>query len=120
MTAVDENLNPLDKDLHVRNNFDQTTRKYLLSVLSDALIEEHRRYPTHMSEPLARLLVWCQRRPLAEQYAVKAEGDGRFRLIIFSGVRGHKPVYVSEENFATIQEARHGAFLLHIRDLTGK
>ena len=120
MTVADDRSNQMDKDLDVRNNFDQTTRKYLLSVLSDALIKEHRRSPPHMSEPLVRLLAWCQRRPLAEQYAVKEEGDGSFRLISFSGARGHKPVYASDENFATIREARHGAFLRHIRDLTGK
>lgn len=120
MIAADDNSNPVDRDLQVRDSFDQTTRKYLLSVLSDALIEEHRRSPPHKSEPLARLLAWCQRRPLVEQYAVKAEGDGSFRLVIFTGVRGHKPVYVSEENFASIGEARHGAFLRHIKDLAGK
>lgn len=120
MTPADDTSNPVDRDLQVRNNFDQTTRTYLLSVLSDALIEEHRRSPPHMSEPLVRLLAWCQRRPLVEQYAVKAESDGSFRLVTFSGVRGHKPVYVGEENFTSISEARHGAFLRHIKDLTGK
>lgn len=120
MIAVDDNSKWKDKDLQVRSHFDQTTRKYLLSVLSDALIEEHRRYPPHMSEPLVRLLAWCQRRPFAEQYSVKQEGDGSFRLISFSGVRGRKPVYAGEESFATIREARHGAFLRHIKDLTGK
>ena len=120
MIAADDSSYQTDKDLDVRNNFDQTTRKYLLSVLSDALIEEHRRYPPHMSEPLVRLLAWCRRRPLTEQYAVKAEDDGGFRLIIFSGVRGRRPVYVSEENFASFREAQHGAFLRHIKDLTGK
>ena len=120
MIAADDSSNRADKDLHVRSHFDRMTREYLLSVFSDALIEEHRLYPPHMSEPLVRLLAWCQRRPLAEQYAVKQESDGSFSLISFSGVRGHKPVYASEETFATIREARHGAFLRHIKDLTGK
>ncbi len=120
MIAADDSSTTADSDVHVRNHFDQTTRKYLLSVLSDALIEEHRRHPTHMSEPLARILAWCQRRPLIEQYAVKAEGDGSFRIITFSGIRGRKPIYVGEDRFATLQEARHGAFLRHISDLTGK
>ena len=120
MTTGDDGSDQVDKDLDVRNHFEQITRKYLLSVLSDALMEEHRRSPPHMSEPLVRLLAWCQRRPLQEQYAVKQEGAGSFRLIRFSGVRGHKPVYVSDENFATVGDARHGAFLRHIEDLTGK
>ena len=120
MIAVDDSSSQTDSDLHVRHRFDQTTRIYLMSILSGALIEEHRRYPAHMSEPLARLLAWCQRRPLSEQYAVKAEGDGSFRLISFSGVRGRKPAYVGEDRFATLQEARHGVFLRHIKDLSGK
>ena len=120
MIAANDSSSLEDKDLQVRSHFDHMTRKYLLSVLSDALIEEHRHYPPHQSEPLVRLLAWCQRRPLAEQYSVKQEGGGSFRLIKFSGVRGHKPVYASEESFATIREARHGAFLRHIKDLTGK
>lgn len=111
---------PLDKDRNVRGHFDRMTRKYLLSVLTGALIEEHRRNPPHVSEPLSRLLAWCRRRPLNEQYAVKAEADGSFRIITFSGVRGRGPVYAEEERYATLEEARHGTFLRHIRDLTGK
>jgi hypothetical protein len=109
-----------DSDVHVRDHFDRTTRTYLLSVLSEELIAEHRSNPPHMSEPLARLLAWCQRRPLSEQYAVKAEADGSFRIIAFTGRRGQKPIYVSEERFATLAEARHGVFLRHIKDLTGQ
>lgn len=111
----------IDKDLHVRDHFDRMTRRYLLSILSDDLIDEHRRGNLgHVSEPLARLLAWCQRRPLAEQYAVKAEADGTFKLIRLAGRRGQPPVYLSDERFATLQAARHGAFLRHISDLTEK
>ena len=110
-----------DKDVHVRAHFDRMTRIYLRSVLSDELIEEHRTGDAgHPSEPLARLLAWCQRRPLSEQYAVKGEADGSFRLIGFSGRRGRAPHYVGDERYATLREARHGAFLRHITDLTEK
>ncbi|MBL8893383.1 MAG: hypothetical protein JNJ53_02215 [Rhizobiales bacterium] len=109
-----------DQDTYVRDHFDRTTRRYLLSILSDSLIEEHRQYPAHPSEPLARLLAWCQRRPVEEQYAVKKEADGSFRVITFSGRRGAKPRYAGEERFASYEEARHGAFLHHIKDLTGQ
>lgn len=107
-----------DQDVHVRDLFDRMTRSYLRSVLSDELIAEHARGDLgHVSEPLARLLAWCQRRPPHQQIAVKAEADGSFRLIRFAG-RGQKPAYVGEERFATLQEARHGAFLRHVKDLT--
>lgn len=108
-----------DSDRHVRDHFDKMTRKYLLSVLNDGLIEEHRRNPPHLSEPLSRLLAWCQRRPLAEQYAVRAEADGSFRIISFSGVRGRAPSYATDQRYSTLAEARHGVLLRHIHDLTG-
>lgn len=108
-----------DKDVQVRDHFDRMTRAYLRSVLSDALIEEHRSGSAdHPSEALTRLLAWCQRRPLAEQYAVKADADGTFRLVSFSGRRGQAPRRVGDEHYATLQQARHAAFLRHIRDLT--
>lgn len=108
-------------DFQVRDHFDQMTCAYLRSVLSDELIEEHRTGgASHPSEPLARLLAWCQRRPLTEQYAVKAESDGTFRIVAFAGQRGQPPRHVGDERYATVREARHGVFLRHVSDLTEK
>src|ERR1700688_1195005 len=120
MPAADEN-GQIDRDHQVRAHFDRMTRAYLLSVLDDELIEEHRTsVGSHLSEPLARLVAWCQRRPLGKQYAVKAEADGAFRLISFSRTRGQPPRYIGDERYTTLQEARHGVFLRHIKDLTEK
>src|ERR1700688_1120809 len=120
MPAADEN-GQIDRDDDVRAHFDRMTRAYLLSVLDDELIEEHRTGSgRHASEPLARFLAWCQRRPLDQQYAVKAEADGAFRLVSFSGWRGQPPRYIGAERYATRLEARHGVFLRHINDLTEK
>ena len=114
-----DDMKASDSDRYVRDHFDKMTRKYLLSVLNDGLIEEHRRNPPHLSEPLSRLLAWCQRRPIAEQYAVRAEADGSFRIISFSGVRGRVPAYATDQRYSTLAEARHGVLLRHIHDLTG-
>lgn len=112
---------PPDADLGVRDMWDRMTRAYLLTVISDDLVEEHRRKPVgHHSEPLARLLAWCQRRPLSEQYAVKAEADGTFRIVSMTGRRGARPAYIGEARFASLEEARHGVLRQHISDLTGK
>jgi hypothetical protein len=120
MPEKDEDL-LRDRNVEVRAHFDQMTRAYLLSVLNDELIEEHRSGSSvHPSEPLARLLAWCQRRLPSEQYALKAEADGTFRLVAFSGRRGQPPSYLGDERYATLQEARHGVFLHHIRDLKEK
>lgn len=110
-----------DSDLDVRDMFDRMTRSYLLTVLSDDLIEEHRRSPAgHHSEPLTRLLAWCQRRPLQQQYAVKAEADGTYRIVSMTGRCGVPPVYVGDARFASLDQARHGVLLRHISDLTGR
>ena len=110
-----------DSDLDVRDMFDRMTRSYLLTVLSDDLIEEHRRNPVgHHSEALTRLLAWCQRRPLQQQYAVKADADGTYRIVSMTGRRGARPVYVGEARFASLDQARHGVLLRHISDLTGR
>ena len=120
MSQMEEDGQP-NKDFQVRDHFDRMTRAYLRSVLSDELIEEHRSgAASNPSEPLSRLLAWCQRRPLTEQYALRAESDGSFRLVSFAGRRGQPPRYVGDERYATVQEARHGAFLRHISDLTEK
>ncbi len=120
MSEIDKDLDR-DRNVEVRAHFDRMTRAYLLTVLSDELIEEHRSGATaHPSEPLARLLAWCQRRPLAEQYALKAEADGTFRLVTFTGRRGQPPRYAGDERYTSLKEARHGAFLRHISDLTEK
>ena len=118
MSMTEEDRQP-NKDFQVRDHFDRMTRAYLRSVLSEELIEEHRSGDAgHPSEPLSRLLAWCQRRPLTEQYALRAVSDGTVRLIRFAGRRGQPPRYVGDERYATVQEARHAAFLRHIRDLT--
>lgn len=110
-----------NSDRDVRDMFDRMTRTYLLTVIGDDLIEEHRVKPYgHHSEPLARLLAWCQRRPLPEQYAVKAEADGTYRIVSMTGRRGVAPSYLGEARFASLEEARHGVLLRHISDLTGK
>lgn len=110
-----------DADDHVRQNFDHFTRSYLLSVLSDQLIEEHRSKPDgHHSEPLTRLLNWCHMRPLDQQYIVIHRSDGHFRIARLSGKPRSAPMPVDDQTYATVREARHAVFLKHIKDLTGK
>jgi len=120
MTKKDTSPPVLNADDHVRNNFDAMTRKYLLTVLSDEIIEEHRQEQSgHHSEPLTRLLAWCHRRPPGEQYSLRQEADCSYRIIRMSGRRGRSPTYVGGKVFNTIDDARHGVLLQHIKDLTG-
>lgn len=110
-----------DADVHVRANFDRMTRSFLLSVLSDELIEEYRHKPEGLhSEPLMRLLHWCRTRPLNEQYAVLQAAEGGYRVVRLSGQPRVAPAPVDTASYATVREARHAVFLSHIKDLIGK
>jgi hypothetical protein len=51
---------------------------------------------------------------------VKSEANGSFSIITFPGRRGAQPRTVSAERFSSYEEARHGAFLLHVKDLIGQ
>jgi hypothetical protein len=107
-----------DADIAVRNHFDRMTRAYLRSILSDEVIAEHRTADDkHLSEPLARLLHWMHRRRMAEPYAIMAGADGGFRLIAMSPRRGTAPRPLDERSYASLGEARHALFVLHLRDL---
>lgn len=110
----------MDADEHVRRHFDGMTRKYLLSVLDDDLIAEHLRKPMgHHSEPLARLLAWCHRRPQNEQYLVRQTAGDEYRIARMSGRRGVPPDVINDAVFKTVEDARHAILLQHINDLTG-
>lgn len=111
----------VDAGDHVRQNFDHFTRRYLLSVLSDQLVDEHRSKPEgHHSEPLTRLLNWCHMRPLDQQYIVIHRNDDRFQVARLSGKPRSAPAPVDDQTYETVREARHAVFLRHIKDLTGK
>lgn len=110
-----------DADVHVRNSFDHFTRSYLLSVVDDRIIEEHRTKPEgHHSEPLTRFLNWCHTRPQDEQYIVIHRTDGAFQVARLSGKPRVRPTLIDGQTYATVREARHAVFLHHIKDLTGK
>ncbi len=110
-----------DADLQVYAHFNAKTRGYLKSVIDEALIEEHRRQPVgRHSEPLERLLAYFRRLPLSEQYAVKTEADGVFRIVRLSGLRGTPPKAVDETDHRTLEAAYHAIFLRQIDELMEK
>jgi branched-chain amino acid transport system permease protein len=107
-----------DRDVLVEDRFNRMQRLYLKSVLSDELIEEHRRQPLGQhSEPLARLLMYLQR-SAANRYALKRDTrDGKYRIIRLSRIRGVAPELADDAVFDTVEEAYHGLFLKQVREL---
>ncbi len=114
----DENDALEDRDVLVADRFNLMQRLYLKSVLSDALIAEHRRQPLgHHSEPLARLLMYLQR-SAANRYALKRDAaGGAYRIIRLSRVRGVAPELADDAVFGSVGEAYHGLFLKQIKEM---
>lgn len=108
-----------DRDVVFRAHFDRMQRRFLVTLVSDEIIEEHRRKPQGQhSEPLERLLHYFRDQPLAGRLAVLREREtGSFRIVALSGVRGVAPRPVGEQRFATVEEAYHGIFMKRIEEL---
>lgn len=110
-----------DADVQVYEHFNAKTRDYLKSVIDAELIEEHRQQPVgRHSEPLERLLAYFRRLPLSEQYAVKRETEGGFRIVRLSGLRGTPPSAVDDIHHETLPAAYHAIFLRQIDELMEK
>lgn len=107
-----------DADEHFFDYFNTKQKEYVKKVLSDEIIEEYRLHPLgHHSEPLERTLAYFRRLPIDQQYALKRENDGTYRMISMSGKRGVPPTYVSGETFQTLHEGYFGIFLRQIQDM---
>ncbi len=106
----------------MRAHFDRMTRAYLLSVLDDELIEEHRTGDA-VAIPASRCHGFW---PGASVARLASNMPSRRKLMALSassafqaGAVNPRAISVTER-YATLQEARHGVFLRHINDLTEK
>ena len=108
-----------DKDDLYRDFYDGMQRRYLKTVISDAVIEEHKQKPLGQhSEPLERLLMYFRRRPNEGKLVIKADSaKGPYRIAALSGVRGQPPRLVDERAYDTVEDAYHGIFLIQIDEL---
>lgn len=112
---------PRDAGADVRAYFDAKTRQYLRHVLSDAIIQEHRRDPQaqHRSEPLGRLLFYFKNLPLDQQYALRRMPHGSYRICTIPRP-GHAPVEVDPTDYPDEPSGFHGVFLRKIKNLMDK
>jgi len=110
-----------DRDIVARQHFDAKQTEYLQTLVCDDVIDEYRQKPLGQhSEPLERLLHHFRRMPMADKYAVKRDSStSRFSIVMLSGVRGTPPRAIEGSDYATVEDAYHGIFLLQIKDLMG-
>lgn len=100
-----------------REHFDTMTRAYLKKIVTEDLIEEHRRKPSgRHSEALERVLAYFRRLPLPHQYALHHDPAG-FRIVALSTTRRGRPQPVDDARYPTLDDAYHGVFLKKLKDL---
>ena len=100
-----------------RDHFDAMTRAYLKKIITEDLIEEHRRKPSgRHSEALERVLAYFRRLPLQHQYALHRDPAG-FRIVALSTDRRGRPQPVDDARYPTLNDAYHGVFLKKLKDL---
>jgi branched-chain amino acid transport system permease protein len=108
-----------DKDIIYMRRFDKMQRDFLKTLVTEEVIEEHRRSPLGQhSEALERLLNYFRRQPQVDKYAIVAiELYKSYRIIAMSGQRGVAPRIVEDRIYATEEEAYHAVFLRRAQDL---
>ncbi|MEZ5665986.1 MAG: hypothetical protein R3F55_00825 [Alphaproteobacteria bacterium] len=123
MAEPEDNAEPAeDRDLVYRAFHDSMQRRFLRTLVCDAVIEEHRRAPLGQhSEPLERLLNHFRCMPMAGKYAVRHDRDaGTYSIVALSGTRGVAPTPVGDTRYRSVEEAYHGIFLRRIDELMGR
>jgi branched-chain amino acid transport system permease protein len=108
-----------DKDLVYWRRYDKMQRDYLKTLVSPALIDEHRRCPLGQhSEALERLLIYFRRQPQNDKYAITVvEPFKAYRIVALSGHRGVAPRLVEDKIYPSQEDAYHGVFLRRVQDL---
>ncbi|WP_342709834.1 hypothetical protein AAFG13_36265 [Bradyrhizobium sp. B124] len=108
-----------DRDEVFRRVFETRQREFLRTLVTPEVIEEHRLSPLGQhTEPLDRLLVYFNRRPLAQRYAiVTVRPFEAYRVVILSGQRGVPPKEVDEKIYTSHTEAQHAVFMRNVQDL---
>ena len=117
--SLDAAPDKTDKNLVYRHYFETHQRAFLKTLVSEAVIEEHRRQPLGQhTEALERLLIYFRMQPQAGKYAIVAtEPFAAYRVVALSGKRGVPPRYVDDTVYASEAEAFHGLFLRRVNDL---
>jgi branched-chain amino acid transport system permease protein len=118
MSRMDDGDN-YDWDAVYRQRYDGFRRRFLKTVVTPEVIEEHRCSPNGQhSEPLERLLIYFRTQPLEGKYAVRVvEQFKDYRIVALSERSGVAQRTVDDTVYHSAKEAYHGLFLRCIQDL---
>ena len=108
-----------DKQQIYLRRFDRILRDRLKGLITEDLIEAHRRNPAGPhSDALERVLNYFRRAAVADKYAILAERPFEaYRVVALSGRRGVAPRIVDDHAYASVAEAQHAVFLQRVHDL---
>lgn len=109
-----------DKNLIAHRRYDKRSRDFLKTLVTPAVLEEHRAAPTggQHSDALMRLLAYFRAQSVVDKYALQAlEPFARYRLIALSGIRGVPPRVVDDKVHGSLEAGYHAVFLKRCQDL---
>jgi branched-chain amino acid transport system permease protein len=108
-----------DRDLLVYERYLSVQRARARALITNDLIEEHRRKPLgHHSDDLARLAFILGNGPHSGKYAIRVlEPFAAYQIIRLSAERGRPPQLVDEVTYTSPDHAYHAIFLRRIADL---
>lgn len=109
-----------DKQEVYYRRFDKRLREHLKTLVTDELIEEHRKDPLGKhSDNLNRVLNYFRRGEMPDKYAIMRLPDGfhKYRIVAMSGFRNAPPRQVDDRVYESLDEAYHAVFLLRVNDL---
>jgi hypothetical protein len=109
-----------DRQLVYYDAFDRRIRAQLRELVTDAVIEEHRRRPLGQhSDALERLLNYFRRGGLAGKFGLLQRDQGRaeYRIVVFPGVRGAPATVEEAPVYDSLNAAYHAVFLRRIASL---
>lgn len=110
----------VDKQNDYYAEFDRRIRRYLKTLVSDEVIEEHRKKPLGQhSDALDRLLNYFRRGGTAGKLGIVLDTSTRpeYRIVRFSGTRGLPSKVEEDKAYTSLDEAYHAVFLRRISDL---
>lgn len=109
----------IDRQAQVYADWDAKQRERIKGLVTDVLVEEHRRRPLGPhSDDLMRVLQYFRRQPQPGKYIIVATRPWQeYRIGVLSGVRGEPAAILESETFTTEEAAMHGVFLRRVRDL---
>lgn len=105
-----------DRDRVYRARFESRLRAHLRTLITPALIEEHRASPLGQhSDDLERVLNYFRRGSLKPGYALhELEADRTYRIVVAPGRDGELPRDLDGTVYESRNEALHAVFLRRV------